>query len=337
MLVGIGCLVWICSTSLPVLRFARLSMALSVCVCYNCRRRQLAQEQQKRQQRQNQHSQQQEQQPPQQQHSQQLAAAASSAESSHQQRAACAQQQAQAQRVAARSKQLEALALLQQQDPSGVTPAQAKYHKEFRDASVVCLSTEIEQGNVEYKYRLTGCATNENRRHQLVRYCGVVAGMWLVHMGGVGGGRRQWAWAGSEQGSGSVRPGNLQEEGAEALLCGQRFTKCTAVMRAVLSLPWHVVPSRAVLCCAVSLLLLPQQQTTQMKFRLSEGSGECFYYLGVEDDGYPRGLEPQELQDSIAVIHRMAKSLQVSTWVVGVTAWVQVLCACASPVARVVG
>lgn len=48
-----------------------------------------------------------------------------------------------------------------------------------------------------------------------------------------------------------------------------------------------------------------------MKFRLSEGSGECFYYLGVEDDGYPRGLEPQELQDSIAVIHHMAVSLQV--------------------------
>lgn len=52
-------------------------------------------------------------------------------------------------------------------------------------------------------------------------------------------------------------------------------------------------------------------QTTQMKFRLSEGSGECFYYLGVEDDGYPRGLEPHELQDSIAIIHRMAVSLQV--------------------------
>lgn len=49
-----------------------------------------------------------------------------------------------------------------------------------------------------------------------------------------------------------------------------------------------------------------------MKFRLSEGSGECFYYLGVEDDGYPRGLDTQELQESMAVIHRMAVSLQVS-------------------------
>lgn len=36
---------------------------------------------------------------------------------------------------------------------------------------MVCLSTEIEQGNVEYKYRLTACITNENRRHQLVSAC----------------------------------------------------------------------------------------------------------------------------------------------------------------------
>lgn len=78
------------------------------------------------------------------------------------------QQQAQAQRVAAHRKHLEELVLSQEQDPAEVTPAQAKYKKEFRDARVVCLSTEIEQGNVEYKYRLTGCVTNENRRHQLV-------------------------------------------------------------------------------------------------------------------------------------------------------------------------
>lgn len=49
-----------------------------------------------------------------------------------------------------------------------------------------------------------------------------------------------------------------------------------------------------------------------MKFRLSEGGGECFYYLGVEDDGYPRGLQHEELQESMAIIHRMAASLQVS-------------------------
>lgn len=52
-----------------------------------------------------------------------------------------------------------------------VTPAQAKYRKEYRDSSVVCLSTEIENGNVEYKYCLSGAVSNPNRRHQLVSCC----------------------------------------------------------------------------------------------------------------------------------------------------------------------
>ena len=43
-----------------------------------------------------------------------------------------------------------------------------------------------------------------------------------------------------------------------------------------------------------------------MKYRLAEGSGECFYYLGVEDDGYPRGLEPQDLQVSVSTLNIMA-------------------------------
>ncbi|KAF6256999.1 P-loop containing nucleoside triphosphate hydrolase protein [Scenedesmus sp. NREL 46B-D3] len=97
-----------------------------------------------------------------------------------------------------------------------VTPAQAKHNKKFRDSSVVCLSTEIENGNVEYKYCLSGCISNPNRRHQLV---------------------------------------------------------------------------------------------TQMKYRLSEGGGECFYYIGVEDDGYPRGLDSKELSASSGIIASMAASL----------------------------
>jgi hypothetical protein len=32
---------------------------------------------------------------------------------------------------------------------------------------------------------------------------------------------------------------------------------------------------------------------------------------GVEDDGYPRGLEPHELQDTMAALHSMAALLQV--------------------------
>ena len=43
-----------------------------------------------------------------------------------------------------------------------------------------------------------------------------------------------------------------------------------------------------------------------MKFRLAEGGGERFYYLGVEDDGYPRGLDPPDLQTSISTLNVMA-------------------------------
>ncbi|KAK9815416.1 hypothetical protein WJX72_003287 [[Myrmecia] bisecta] len=49
-----------------------------------------------------------------------------------------------------------------------------------------------------------------------------------------------------------------------------------------------------------------QQLVTQLKYRLSEGSGECFYYVGVEDDGYPRGLPQPELDMSLATLRSMA-------------------------------
>ncbi|GAX84840.1 hypothetical protein CEUSTIGMA_g12261.t1 [Chlamydomonas eustigma] len=52
-----------------------------------------------------------------------------------------------------------------------------------------------------------------------------------------------------------------------------------------------------------------QQLITQMKYRLAEGSGECFYFLGVEDDGYPRGLTEEDLQSSICTLRIMANSL----------------------------
>ncbi|GAB4819226.1 hypothetical protein N2152v2_006272 [Parachlorella kessleri] len=48
------------------------------------------------------------------------------------------------------------------------------------------------------------------------------------------------------------------------------------------------------------------QLVTQLKWRLSEGGGECFYFIGVEDNGHPRGLPPQELQQSLAVLDAMA-------------------------------
>lgn len=49
-----------------------------------------------------------------------------------------------------------------------------------------------------------------------------------------------------------------------------------------------------------------QQLVTQLKFRLSEGSGQCYYYIGVEDNGHPKGLPETELHSSLETLHKMA-------------------------------
>ena len=48
---------------------------------------------------------------------------------------------------------------------------------------------------------------------------------------------------------------------------------------------------------------------TQMKFRVAEGRGECMYEIGVEDDGYTRGLPQAEFDESIATLRTMASRL----------------------------
>ena len=52
-----------------------------------------------------------------------------------------------------------------------------------------------------------------------------------------------------------------------------------------------------------------QHLVTQMKFRLTAGQGEAFYVVGVEDDGWPQGLDARELQASVATLAAMAESL----------------------------
>lgn len=49
-----------------------------------------------------------------------------------------------------------------------------------------------------------------------------------------------------------------------------------------------------------------------MKFRLSEGQGECFYYVGVEDHGYPRGLSDNDLRLSLNNLNYMASALKAT-------------------------
>lgn len=48
-----------------------------------------------------------------------------------------------------------------------------------------------------------------------------------------------------------------------------------------------------------------------MKFRLAEGQGDgCFYYVGVEDGGYPRGLNDNDLRLSLNNLNYMASALK---------------------------
>ena len=42
-----------------------------------------------------------------------------------------------------------------------------------------------------------------------------------------------------------------------------------------------------------------QHLTSQMKFRLEEGSGEAFYNVGYEDNGNPLGLCKEDLFKSV--------------------------------------
>jgi len=48
---------------------------------------------------------------------------------------------------------------------------------------------------------------------------------------------------------------------------------------------------------------------TQMKFRLTEGNGECIYELGVEDNGRKKGISDDSLLASVETLRKMASEL----------------------------
>ena len=56
-----------------------------------------------------------------------------------------------------------------------------------------------------------------------------------------------------------------------------------------------------------------QELTSQMKFRLGEGCGECYYEIGVEDNGNTLGISKQELEISLSVINTIAINLGCQT------------------------
>lgn len=55
---------------------------------------------------------------------------------------------------------------------------------------------------------------------------------------------------------------------------------------------------------------------SQMKFRVTEGQGECIYEVGVADDGLPKGLAESDFLETLATLRRMADRLQCDLSVV---------------------
>ena len=56
-----------------------------------------------------------------------------------------------------------------------------------------------------------------------------------------------------------------------------------------------------------------QELTSQMNYRLREGSGECYYEIGVEDNGNTLGISKRELEISLNVINTIANNLGCKT------------------------
>ena len=50
-----------------------------------------------------------------------------------------------------------------------------------------------------------------------------------------------------------------------------------------------------------------EELATQLKFRLEEGGGEAFYFIGVSDDGRPVGLTQERLEESIRNLERIVE------------------------------
>ena len=52
------------------------------------------------------------------------------------------------------------------------------------------------------------------------------------------------------------------------------------------------------------------KRATQMKFRLLEGNGKSLYIIGVEDNGKAKGIEKDNLLESICIIQKSSQLIE---------------------------
>eukprot|EP00924_Labyrinthula_sp_SR-Ha-C_P000143 maker-scaffold_39-snap-gene-2.79-mRNA-1 protein AED:0.00 eAED:0.00 QI:51/1/1/1/1/1/2/23/666 len=49
---------------------------------------------------------------------------------------------------------------------------------------------------------------------------------------------------------------------------------------------------------------------SQLKWRIKEGQGKCYYFLGVEDNGKKIGIDKVNMEKSLKTLHKMAKAVK---------------------------
>ena len=54
-----------------------------------------------------------------------------------------------------------------------------------------------------------------------------------------------------------------------------------------------------------------QKRTSQMEHRLREGKGTAFYFIGLEDNGNPIGINQEAMFYSLYFLNEMADKLEV--------------------------
>ena len=59
-----------------------------------------------------------------------------------------------------------------------------------------------------------------------------------------------------------------------------------------------------------------QELVSQMRFRCHEGNGECFYNLGVKDDGTLYGISQEDYEKTIDHLNKIAEKNNYSTSVI---------------------
>lgn len=58
---------------------------------------------------------------------------------------------------------------------------------------------------------------------------------------------------------------------------------------------------------------------TQMAWRIQEGRGTCYYYIGIEDTGIPSGIDYIKMKESLNNIDKLCTNLNLQHEIIDIT------------------